>query len=214
MKSIAIYGTGGMGREILVQLEQMNLYQKRWNIIGFFDYFKRPGTFVDNYPVLGGSEELNEWKEPLDLIIGVGTPHIKKLVLEELHNEMLSFPSLVHPSVQIEDFQKINIGEGTIIGAGNIFTTNINIGKYVLVNLNCTIGHDVNIGDFSTILSGCHVSGNVNINNSSYMGTGSMVVNNVNVAEKAIIGAGAVVLNDVDAEATVVGVPARPINKK
>ena len=37
MRDIAIYGAGGLGREIACVLKKINMVTPTWNLLGFFD---------------------------------------------------------------------------------------------------------------------------------------------------------------------------------
>ena len=202
-----------MGREVLVLIEQLNLLRKDWDILGFFDDGENPDNIIDGYPVLGGIDELNNWESPINVAIAIGLPQTKRLIVNKIKNELVSFPVLVHPSVNLGNFQGITIGEGSIITAGNVITSNVNIGKHVLINLTCTIGHDTNIEEFSSLMPGSRISGNVNIGQAVYIGTGAIIINMVNIGKEVTIGAGAVVVSHIIENNTVVGIPARPVIK-
>jgi len=62
------------------------------------------------------------------------------------------------------------MGEGVVICAGCILTTNIKIGNHVQINLDCTIGHDVIMDDYSTLAPGVHLSGYVSLGKKSLCG--------------------------------------------
>ena len=107
------------------------------------------------------------------------------------------------------------MGEGVVICAGNILTTNIRVGRHVHINLACTISHDVVLGDFVTVAPGAHISGRVHVGDRAYIGTGACIINGesdapIVIGEDAMVGAAACVTRDVAAGTTVVGVPARP----
>jgi sugar O-acyltransferase (sialic acid O-acetyltransferase NeuD family) len=214
MKPIAIYGAGGLGREVLMLIRQINLSMIQWNPVGFFDDNIPAGQSVHSLPVLGGLEELNQYSEDLWLVLAFGDPQTRSSLAGKIQNEHISYATLVHPGVQLEAFQRIAIGEGCILAAGNILTTDIRIGDHVLLNLGCTLGHNVSIGSFCSIMPGCHISGGVEVEDSTYLGSGAVLINGIRVGREAVVGAGAVVLNHVEKQTTVGGVPARPLQKE
>jgi sugar O-acyltransferase (sialic acid O-acetyltransferase NeuD family) len=214
MKPIAIYGAGGLGREMLILIRQINEHMPLWDVVGFIDDGIKPGKKVHGLPVIGGANWLNELRNEMYVVAAIGEPSLKKLVIEKIINPYIHFPVLIHPQVLIKGYQNIQLGEGTIITNGNILTADIHIGRHVLLNLACTVGHDVHIGDYCSLMPGCHISGDVKIGEASYVGTGAALINGVRISPTAKIGAGAVVVNEVEADTTVVGIPARPIKRK
>jgi len=110
---------------------------------------------------------------------------------------------------------------------------NISIGDGVFLNFNCVILDvvEVSIGDNTQIASGVQIltadhprnpadraSGlefgrPIRIGCNVWIGGGAMILPGVSVGDDAIIGAGSVVTRDVAAGATVVGNPARQINR-
>lgn len=211
MKPIAIYGAGGLGREVLMLIRQINEYDEIWKPIGFFDDGVPEGKMIDGMPVLGNIDRLNEVREELNIIIALGDPGIKKRVFQKITNPLIIFATLIHPSVLIRPYQDIKIGKGSIIGSGNILTVGISIGDNVLLNLNNTIGHDVVIRDFASVMPGCNISGEVLIEEGVYVGTGAAIINRVTIGSYSKIGAGAVVLSDIAENITAVGVPAKAV---
>lgn len=211
MKDIAIFGVGGFGREVLTLIQDINWIEKHWNVIGFFDDGHPKGEMVNGYPVLGGVEELNAWREPIAVTIAIGTPSIKKKILGNIHNALVEYPTLIHPSVIIGDRKYVKIGKGGIICATNIITTNIEIGDFVILNLACTVGHDTIIKDYAAFMPTCNISGEVVIEEGVYCGTGVKIINQTSIGANTIVGAGAVVTKPLPANCTAVGMPARAV---
>jgi sugar O-acyltransferase (sialic acid O-acetyltransferase NeuD family) len=212
-KKIAVFGAGGFGLEVAMLIEQINDGSNKWELIGFFDDGIGRGEIINDYPVLGGVKELNEWDRKLYLVFALGLPRIKKAVYEKIKNKNILYPVLIHPNVIVGKRKYVTIGEGCIITAGNIITTNISIGKHVILNLACTVGHETKIGDFSSFMPTCNISGQVDIGAATFWGTGSKVINGTKVGDYVIIGAGSVVINDIIDNVTVAGVPAEIIKK-
>jgi sugar O-acyltransferase (sialic acid O-acetyltransferase NeuD family) len=210
-KKIAIYGCGGLGREVLALLHAL----PEWEVIGFYDDGKTKGTKVKDRLVLGGLTDLHRVVEPLHLVLAIGNPLTKMRLavgLNEINN--INFPTLIHPNAIVEDFQSVKIGRGSIVTAGVILTTDIEIGEHVLLNLNCTVGHDVHIGDCTSIMPGVNIAGEVKIGKGVFIGSGANILNGLQVGDQSLVGAGSVVTKSVANGKTVVGIPARPISTK
>lgn len=211
MKDIAVYGAGGFGREVQSLIEQLNAKELTYNFIGFFDDGKSKGELINGFPVLGGMEELNGWGKPLCLALAIGDPSVKKQVFDKIVNPLISFPSLIHPSVMTGGNRFVRIDEGCIICGGTIITVNIVIERFVILNLSCTVGHDTTIGAFSSFMPTVNISGEVNIGEGVYVGTGAKIINQLSIGEWTIVGAGAVVAKSLPSNCTAVGVPAKAI---
>jgi sugar O-acyltransferase (sialic acid O-acetyltransferase NeuD family) len=204
-KKLAIYGGGGLGRELKVWMEKIPGY----DFIGFLDDNLSAELFVDHAPVIGGISSIASYEE-LYIVIGVGDPGVRKIVADKLSTfRNVKYPVMVHPKAIIEGADTITFDEGAIITAGCVLTTGITIGKHVLINLNTSIGHDCVIDDFSCIMPGVNISGAVKIGSSVLIGTGASVLNNLSIGDRSKIGAGAVVVKSIPEGCTAVGVPAK-----
>jgi len=110
------------------------------------------------------------------------------------------------------------IGEGAILCAGAIVTSNAKIGKYFHANVLTYVAHDCVIGDYVTFAPGVLCAGNVHIGSHAYLGAGVVTKQGTPtkplvIGEGAVVGMGAVVTKDVPPNTTVVGNPARPFTK-
>ena len=208
---IAILGTGGFAREIATLIQEINKKESYYELVGFVDNSIEKGTLINGYPIIGNDEEINQTEEPIGLVLAFGEPQIKMRVRSKFTNPLVSFPTIIHPNVIIGDRQLVEIGDGCIICASVIITTNIKIKDYVTLNLQCTVGHDSVIESYSSFMPSCNISGEVHIGEGVYCGTGVKIINQTNIGEHTIIGAGAVVANSLPANCTAVGVPAKPI---
>ena len=73
------------------------------------------------------------------------------------------------------------------------------------------VGHDGVIGDYAGLMPGAVTSGDTVIGEGCLVGTNATVIEGLTLGPWAKLGAGTVAIADVDPDATVVGVPARPI---
>jgi sugar O-acyltransferase (sialic acid O-acetyltransferase NeuD family) len=208
MKDIVIIGAGGFGREVAWLIEDINKVNTEWNILGFVDDNKEiHGTEMNGYEILGDIEWLKS--QEFNVVCAIGDPITKKRTIEKLKDTNNTFPILIHPSVIYSD--RVSFGEGSIICAANIITTDIKIGNHVIINLDCTIGHDAILGDYTTVLPSVNVSGFVVTDESVSIGTGSAIIQGVKIGENTVVGAGSVVVKDLPDNCTAVGAPAKPI---
>lgn len=210
MKSIAIFGAGGFGREVKELIDQINVNEKKYEFIGYFDDAYKIGEKVNGFPILGGVNELNQIDKEIHIVFSIANCTSKEKIFNQLVNRYIVYPVLIHPNCVIGT-TNVKIGEGSIICAGTIITCDVTIGNHVIINLSCTIGHDTIIEDYGSFMPCVNISGNVKICRSVYCGTGSKIINQIEIGEYTIIGAGAVVTTNLPAHCTAVGIPAKVI---
>jgi sugar O-acyltransferase (sialic acid O-acetyltransferase NeuD family) len=215
MQKIIIFGAGGLAREVAFLIEEINKNSPQWEILGFVDTAeKNVGKNIGKYTVICTEDEVLAKNMQVSAAIGIGNPSIIKKVVERFKsNSRINFPNLIHPST-IWDQENIVMGNGNIICAGNIFTTDIQIGAFNIFNLGCTYGHDTKIKNYCVFNPGVNLSGGVEVGSNCLIGTGAKILQFKHIGEGAIVGAGAVVVKDVRAGATVIGVPAVEHEKK
>jgi len=207
LSALLIMGAGGFGREVAWLAEQA--LGLSTSLIFLVD----DAGFLSP-PINGITVQLLAETKPTSAaryVAAVGDPAVRKRLVDRCDTAGHKSTSLVHPRAELSRY--VELGEGTIICAGAILTTNIVVGRHVQLNLSCTIGHDVEIGDFSTLCPGVHISGNVVIGKGVFIGTGATIINGTSstpliIGDGACIAAGACVTKAVEAGALMAGVPA------
>ena len=210
-KRIAIYGAGGLGREVAGGIQRINRAGRaNWDFIGFYDDGKPKGYQVSHLGrVLGGMDELNAIQEPLALAIAVGTPSSRKMIHDRITNSMISFPNLISPSFRVLDSKTFKIGEGNIIQDNCSVTCDVEIGDYNVFNGSNVLGHDVKVGDYNVMMPGVRLSGEVIIGNTNLLGVDSVVLQKIRVGNGVTLGAGSVLMTKPKDGHTYIGVPAK-----
>lgn len=208
MSTIYILGSSGFAKEVYFLIQSIGKY----SVKGFIDIETKEAVKIGNVTIPVYDENyLETLDDTTRLAIGMGNPSVIEKLTKRLHKKF-NFPNLIHPNT-IGNFEDIQMGEGNIITANCIFTTTIKFGSFNIFNLNCTIGHDVVIGNCNVINPGVNISGGVKMGDRNLLGVNSTILQFKSIGNDAIIGAGSMVNKDVPDQTTVVGIPAKPLNK-
>lgn len=216
-KKLVVFGAGGFAREIAWLVAQWSLKRDPYEILCFIvDDEHRTEDHINGIPVLSLEDAWEKHPRAL-AVAGVGNPKARREIAARLESVGFRFGSIMHPDAYWSEWN--SLGEGSVIQAGSIITTNVTIGRHALINGNLSIGHDVVIGDYCTISPGVNISGRVHVETGAFVGTGAVILegspeNPLVIGEGAVVGAGACVTRSVGAGVTVVGIPAKPIQGK
>lgn len=209
-RDIAIYGAGGLGRELAAMIHNINKEKPTWNLIGFFDDGRERGASVSHYgEVLGGAKEVNTWQQTLGVVIAVGSPTARRAIREGIKNTRICFPNLVYPDFAVSDPETFSIGEGNVITTHCTATVNVSIGNFNLLNGSVVFGHDDVVGDYNVFMPDSRISGEVKIGNGNLFGAGSIVIQRTRVGSGISLGAGSVLMTRPRDGKTYIGVPAK-----
>lgn len=194
----ALIGAGGFADEIKAQMNEFDM-------ICFVDDF----YYKENNKNILPLSEFNPTE--YEVLVAVGDSFLRKDLIGRLPKETKYF-TFIHKSAQILG-NDIEIGEGSIICAGTIITTNCVLGNHVHLNLQTTIGHDCRIGNYFTTAPGVKISGNNEIGECVYIGTNASTKQKLKISDNVVVGMNAAVVKDIFESGTYVGVPAKKINK-
>lgn len=212
-KLIGVFGASGFGREVMPLVREQ--------VKGLTENF----VFIDDNPQadsLNGHEVLtytefcdHSVKEKL-VSVAIAHSSVRQSLTQRCLSDGIEILSVAAPNVVKLD--RVKIGAGVILCPFVTITSNVSIGKSFHGNINSYIAHDCVIGDYVTFAPGVKCNGNIRIGDHAYIGTGAIIKQGqpdkpLSIGEGAIVGMGAVVTKDVPAGVTVIGNPARILNR-
>ncbi|MFR9585854.1 MAG: serine acetyltransferase [Rikenellaceae bacterium] len=209
MKDIAIYGAGGYGREVACMLSKINAKNPTWNLIGFFDDGLEINSQNEYGKILGGIEELNNWKEDLSITIAIGSPRVSALIFSKITNSKVVFPNVISTDAMFSDINNFTVGYGNIIGRNCSFSCGVSIGNFNVFNSDCVIGHDTQILDNNILMPATRISGGVKVGSGNFFGVGSIVLQLLKIGDDIKLGAGSVLMTKPKNGLTYIGNPAK-----
>lgn len=195
----AIIGAGGFGREVYWSLPLMQRITAK--------FFVDDKYWDESNPLILPISQFNPAE--YEVVVAIGDPRDRFDMVQKLPKDTKYFTH-IDSSVEILDLN-VEIGEGSIICAGCILTTNIKIGKHAHLNLQTTIGHDCEIGDYFTTAPGAKISGDCKIYDCVYIGTNASIKQKISIHSLTTIGMNAAVVKNIEEPGTYIGIPAKKI---
>lgn len=213
MENVIIIGSSGQAKVVIDIIEK----EKKYNIIGLLDRFRKVGEETLSYKVLGREEDIPKLIEKYNLkggIIAVGDNWARYTVYKNISNiyPKFNYIKAIHPSAQIG--KNVEIGKGTVIMPGVTINSNTKIGEFCILNTNCSIDHDNKMGNFSSIAPNGTTGGNVFIDGFSAVSLGAKVIHKIKIGKHSVIGAGSLILKDIPDFKVAYGVPAKVIKSR
>lgn len=208
---VLILGAGGHAQVVADILLRAREVGQKIAPIGYLDDDTGlHGKMLLDLPVLGDISLLGRIPHGA-VVIAIGNNQVRRRLAEHFFLAGETFIIARHPaSVTAPD---VRIGPGTMICAGAIVNTGSVIGAHVILNTGCTVDHHSVVGDYVHIAPGVHMGGEVVIEEGALIGIGATIAPRLSVGAWATVGAGAVVTKPVPPGVTVVGVPAKPLQK-
>jgi sugar O-acyltransferase (sialic acid O-acetyltransferase NeuD family) len=210
VREVVIVGAGGMGRTWAEAMERANAEGADFDLLGFLDDGDIDAAVLDGYPpLLGPTDRLAEFG--VDYFLGLGQPRDRRR-FDAVASDLGLEPVVVaHPAGEVHRNSVMAPGSG-IIGNG-LIGASARLGCHTHVSWNGVIAHDCVLGDFVSIRSGVQLAGHVVVEDDCIIGMGAIVLEGLTVGAGAMVGAGAVVTKDVSPGVTVVGMPARLVER-
>jgi sugar O-acyltransferase (sialic acid O-acetyltransferase NeuD family) len=213
-QSLVILGTGGGAHDVLDTVEAINAVRPGWQVAGFLDDARPPGSLHLGLPVLGGLREAARLPGHRFInVIGSDRSYLRRPdILASTALPPDRFATLVHPAASVS--ARARLGRGVHVAYGVSVGGGVVVGDHVCLCPGAVIGHDTVLEDYALVAPGAVVSGFVRLGRAAYVGARAVVRQSLRVGEGALVGMGAVVTREVGDAVTVVGNPARPLVRR
>lgn len=213
----AVYGASGCGRSLMPvarqQLQRQNINAE----IYFIDDSLIEEMTVNGHTALNYAAFKNLKADRKSVLIAIANSQIREKIAKKLEKDAIELWAVQADNVVRMD--AIEIALGAALSPFVTLTSNIKIGKCFHANLYSYVEHDCIIGDYVTFAPGVKCNGNIHIEDHAYIGTGAVIKQGTPdqplvIGKGAVVGMGAVVTKSVPPGVTVVGNPARILEKK
>ena len=220
MKSIhfGLLGAGGFAREVMPYVRAsvsatINCHPEDLELY-FVETWEPKTNLVNGYPLISLSHFLSlPGRRYFNVAIGDGRTReaLVHAVGASAHVIQIHAPQAIF-------LDSNQIGEGSVFCANSMVTSNAQIGRHFHANIYSYVAHDCVIGDYVTFAPGVRCNGRVHIGNYAYIGTNAVIRQGsdkapLKIGVGAIVGMGAVVTKDVPDGMTVIGNPAKQMNR-
>lgn len=212
MKDLLIYGAGGFGREIACLIGKLNEKDPKWNLLGFIDDGLLVGSQNRFGKVLGDISFLNRYENPVDVVIAIANPMLRKLIHGKVTNPNIEWPNIIAPDVLFFDNEPISIGKGNVLFYSCRVSIDVQIGNFNLCNSLVSFGHDVVIGNYNVMMPNTRISGDSKIGSGNFFGVNSLVLQGKKIGDNTRIGTNSVVMRDTKDGFLYFGNPAKKMN--
>ena len=215
MSGIAIYGCGGFGREVApLAIESQRAFGQPPNVIFVSDNREEIGRVINGLRVVP-FDDLRK-SQDMKAVIAVADSAMRRSLVKKCEDAGIAFGNITALGSLM--LANVEIGEGAIVCSNSIVTANVKIGRHCHINIFSYIAHDCVVGDFVTFAPRVNCNGNVVVEDDAYLGTAATLRHGkagapLRIGKGAVVGMGAVVTRDVAPGVTVIGNPARPMQR-
>lgn len=201
---LAIFGTGGMGREVADIVLRSPRLRDRYNEVVFVvDVPTGPvqGIAVVHPTALGPDDEL---------CLAVGSSTDRRMLATRFVGQPLATIVSDHAIIA----SSARLGAGAVVCDFAVVNNGTTIGDHFLANVYAQVSHDCQLGNYVTLSPKACCNGWVRIEDEVFVGAAAVIRNGSSarrlcIGAGATVGMGAVVTKDVPAGATAIGTTLR-----
>ena len=213
----AVYGASGCGRSLMpVARAQLKRLGNPAEIV-FIDDSLVTETIINSHRAMSYAAFKAHPATQKQVLIAIANSQVREKISKQLEQDAIELWTVQADNVVRMD--DVVLAQGAALSPFVTLTSNIKIGKCFHANLYSYVEHDCIIGDYVTFAPGVKCNGNIHIEDHAYIGTGAVIKQGTPdkplvIGKGAVVGMGAVVTKSVPPGVTVIGNPARILEKK
>ena len=213
----AVYGASGCGRSLMpvarAQLKRAGIEAE----IVFIDDGLNAEAIINSHRAMNYEAFKKITAAKKYVLIAIANSQVREKIALRLEQDAIALWTVQADNVVLMD--EVEIAAGAALSPFVSITSNIKIGKCFHANLYSYVEHDCVIGDYVTFAPGVKCNGNIHIEDHAYIGSGAVIKQGTPdqplvIGKGAVVGMGAVVTKSVPPGVTVIGNPARILEKK
>ncbi|MCO8109085.1 MAG: NeuD/PglB/VioB family sugar acetyltransferase [Acinetobacter sp.] len=213
----AVYGASGCGRSLMpvarAQLKRAGIKAE----IVFIDDGLNAEAIINSHRAMNYEAFKKITAAKKYVLIAIANSQVREKIALRLEQDSIALWTVQADNVVLMD--NIELAAGAALSPFVSITSNIKIGKCFHANLYSYVEHDCVIGDYVTFAPGVKCNGNIHIEDHAYIGSGAVIKQGTPdqplvIGKGAVVGMGAVVTKSVPPGVTVIGNPARILEKK
>ncbi|MDV4312144.1 NeuD/PglB/VioB family sugar acetyltransferase [Acinetobacter indicus] len=213
----AVYGASGCGRSLMpvarAQLKRAGIKAE----IVFIDDGLSVEAIINSHRAMNYEAFKKITAAKKYVLIAIANSQVREKIALRLEQDSIALWTVQADNVVLMD--NIELAAGAALSPFVSITSNIKIGKCFHANLYSYVEHDCVIGDYVTFAPGVKCNGNIHIEDHAYIGSGAVIKQGTPdkplvIGKGAVVGMGAVVTKSVPPGVTVIGNPARILEKK
>ncbi|WP_180048476.1 MULTISPECIES: NeuD/PglB/VioB family sugar acetyltransferase [unclassified Acinetobacter] len=213
----AVYGASGCGRSLMpvarAQLKRAGIKAE----IVFIDDGLSVEAIINSHRAMNYEAFKKITAAKKYVLIAIANSQVREKIALRLEQDSIALWTVQADNVVLMD--NIELAAGAALSPFVSITSNVRIGKCFHANLYSYVEHDCVIGDYVTFAPGVKCNGNIHIEDHAYIGSGAVIKQGTPgqplvIGKGAVVGMGAVVTKSVPPGVTVIGNPARILEKK
>ncbi|MBN1301181.1 MAG: hypothetical protein JW995_08175 [Melioribacteraceae bacterium] len=210
-KKVIIIGGEGNGGVVASCIEDniARFNDDEYEVAGFLNDLEK-GKTINNYPVLGGTDEASKFVNDFYFIFAIhmiGRNILTEQVFNKLEIPKERYATIIHKTAFVAS--NAILEPGVFVMSNCYVGPAAHIGQCSLLMANSLIGHNTTVGKLCHFSVGSITSSYVNIGNVSDVTLGAKVLEKRRIGNYAVAGANSLITSDIQDKEIHIGSPAK-----